>query len=42
MRREVKIERRAGMVTIASGKARSKRRPRPHSSSTFGVLTGEP
>ena len=35
----VKIERRAGIVTIASGKARLKRRPRAAMRSTFGVCT---
>ncbi len=41
--RLVKIERRAGRVTIASGKARLKRRPRAASESMLGVCTwGEP
>ena len=43
IRRQVKIERRAGIVTMASGKARFSRRPRVASASTFGVLTwGDP
>ena len=37
IRRAVKIERRAGIVTIASGNARLKRRPRAASASTLGV-----
>jgi hypothetical protein len=40
---QVKIERRAGIVTIASGKARLKRTPRLTIASMFGVFTsGEP
>ena len=43
IRLQVKIERRAGIVTIASGKARLKRRPRSAIASMFGVFTsGEP
>ncbi len=43
IRRLPKIERRAGTVTIASGKAREKRRPRFASASMFGVwICGEP
>ena len=39
----VKIDRRAGSVTIASGNARLKRRPRAASQSMFGVCTcGDP
>jgi hypothetical protein len=39
----VKIDRRAGTVTIASGKARLKRSPRAISESKFGVRArGEP
>ena len=39
----VKIERRAGIVTIASGKARLKRTPRAARASMLGVLTcGDP
>jgi hypothetical protein len=43
MRLQLNIERRAGIVTIASGKARSKRTPRSTIASMFGVFTsGEP
>jgi hypothetical protein len=43
IRRLPKIERRAGTVTIASGKARVKRMPRGASASMFGVwICGEP
>ena len=43
MRLLLKIERRAGTVTIASGNARVKRVPRAASASMFGVCTwGEP
>ncbi len=43
MRRQVKIERRAGIVTIASGNARLKRSPRAARASTLGVwIWGEP
>ena len=39
----VKMDRRAGIVTIASGNARLKRRPRAASESMFGVFTcGDP
>jgi hypothetical protein len=38
----VKIERRAGIVTIASGKARVKRSPRAISASMCGVLVSPP
>ena len=43
MRRLVKIERRAGSVTIASGNARLKRMPSAASESMLGVwICGEP
>ena len=43
MRRLPKIERRAGTVTIASGNARLKRRPRLARASTLGVwICGAP
>ena len=43
MRCVVKIDRRAGIVTIASGKARLKRRPRAQRASMLGVrICGEP
>ena len=38
----VKIDRRAGIVTIASGNARLKRMPRAIRASRFGVLISEP
>ena len=43
IRLQVKIERRAGIVTIASGKARLKRTPRFTIASMWGVLiSGDP